>query len=163
MDEWEKLPIFLKAEEMIEIVKQFYIILKDENSDNKNINIQKSITDFMMENALVIPVKLSAALSYHDIPYDLKMENATLIRKSARELMTQLRGLEIYGFPDIEYLNLLRNEIEEFRILFAEWVKTFDCWCYVIDRWGLFNPPGINYDDKDPDDDIPFNPDSYFE
>jgi hypothetical protein len=21
----------------------------------------------------------------------------------------------------------------------------------------LFNPPGINYDDKDPDDDIPFD------
>ena len=55
-----------------------------------------------------------------------------------------------------EYLDLLRNEVEEFRVLFAEWVKTFDQWNYIIDRWGLFNPPGINYDDYDPDDDIPF-------
>lgn len=156
MDEWEKPPIFTKAEEIIEIVKQFHIILKDENSDDKTIDIQKSITNFMMENALIIPVKISSVIRFEDMLYDLKMENATLIRKSARELITQLRALEMYGFPDVEYLNLLRKEIEEFRILFAEWVKTFDCWYYEIDRWGLFNPPGINYNDKDPDDDIPF-------
>lgn len=27
---------------------------------------------------------------------------------------------------------------------------------YIIDRWGLFNPPGVGPFDKDPDDDIPF-------
>ncbi|SKB42472.1 hypothetical protein SAMN05660903_00652 [Salegentibacter salinarum] len=35
--------------------------------------------------------------------------------------------------------------------------KNFDKWNYIIDRWGLFNPPGIDYDDKDTDDDIPFD------
>jgi len=51
--------------------------------------------------------------------------------------------------------------VDELRILFAEWVKTFDPWDYIIDRWGLFNPPGINYDDHDPDDDIPFDPNNF--
>jgi hypothetical protein len=27
---------------------------------------------------------------------------------------------------------------------------------YIIDRWGLFNPPGVSPFDKDPDDGIPF-------
>ncbi len=58
----------------------------------------------------------------------------------------------------LDYLQVLRDEIELFRVEFAEWVKTFDHWDYIIDRWGLFNPPGVNYDDHDPDDDIPFNP-----
>ena len=38
-----------------------------------------------------------------------------------------------------------------------EWVKTFDEWNYIIDRWGLFNPPGVNYDDFDIDDELPFD------
>jgi len=109
----------------------------------------------MAENSLIIPAKISGAEAV-DI-YDLKMENAAVIRKAARELITDARGIQMNGFKDTEYLDLLRIEIEEFRVLFAEWVKTFDPWNYSIDRWGLFNPPGINYDDKDPDDDIPFN------
>ena len=37
-------------------------------------------------------------------------------------------------------------------------VLKFDQWNYIIDRWGLFNPPGVGARDKDPDDDIPFDP-----
>lgn len=39
------------------------------------------------------------------------MENAALIRKVARELLTDLRGLELYGYDNIEYLDLLRKVI----------------------------------------------------
>ncbi|HAB26519.1 MAG: hypothetical protein CMP05_10000 [Xanthomarina sp.] len=79
------------------------------------------------------------------------------LRKSARELLKKAHGIDIRGYKDLEYLDLLRNEIDESRILFAEWVKTFDCWNYMIDRWDLLNPPGINYVDHDPNDDNPFN------
>lgn len=79
------------------------------------------------------------------------------LRKTGRELLTKAHGIDIRGYKDLEYLDLLRNEIDESRILFAEWVKTFDCWNYMIDRWDLLNPPGINYVDHDPNDDNPFN------
>ena len=49
--------------------------------------------------------------------------------------------------------------LDEYRLLFIEWVKAFDPWDYQIDRWGLFNPPGVGPFDHDPDDDIPFNED----
>ncbi|WP_262891436.1 hypothetical protein [Salinimicrobium marinum] len=43
-------------------------------------------------------------------------------------------------------------------------MKTFDQWDYILDRWGLFNPLGINIEDPDPDDDLPFdNPFDDFE
>jgi hypothetical protein len=46
--------------------------------------------------------------------------------------------------------------IEEYRLLCIDWVASFGQWDYIIDRWNLFNQPGIGPFDKDPDDDIPF-------
>ncbi len=157
-EEIKKMPIFKKAMDLLKLVE--HIAKAVENSD---INFENEIeadmiqhnVQYLYQNASIIPAKISGAEAV-DI-YDLKMENAAIIRKAARELITYTRGIQMHGFKDTEYLDLLRDEVEEFRILFAEWVKTFDCWNYIIDRWGLFNPPGINYDDKDPDDDIPFN------
>jgi len=63
------------------------------------------------------------------------------------------------GFEYVEYYQLVRDLIEEYRLLFIDWVAGFNQWEYIIDRWGLFNPPGVGPFDKDPDDDIPFNPD----
>jgi hypothetical protein len=118
--------------------------------------------EYLKQNAMIIPAKIAGASS-EDMLFDIRMENAAIIRKAARELITDVRNLQIHGFKDVEYLDLLREEVESFRILFAEWVKTFDCWNYIIDRWGLFNPPGVNYDDLDLDDDIPFNLDDFEE
>ena len=36
-------------------------------------------------------------------------------------------------------------------------VRDFDKWNYIIDRWGLFNPPGVTPFDKDVDDNIADN------
>ncbi|MCX7547081.1 hypothetical protein OS188_03850 [Xanthomarina sp. F1114] len=157
--EWEKLPIFLKAMEIKKIVD--HIIKAVENSEieyeqKMEEELIKSNLDYLRQNSLIIPAKIAGA-GNEDMLYDIKMENATIIRKAARELITDARGLQMHGYKDIEYLDLLRKEIEEFRILFAEWVASFNCWNYIIDRWGLFNPPGINYDDIDPNDDIDYN------
>ncbi len=163
-DRIRQMPIFLKAQNISELVR--HLAKSVENTDFKfNQDGEKEMLEnnlsFMRQNAYIIPAKISGAEAVEI--YDLKMENAAIIRKAARELITDARGIQMLGFKDIEYLDLLRNEVEEFRILFAEWVKTFDPWNYSIDRWGLFNPPGINYDDKDPDDDIPFDPSDFFD
>lgn len=164
MEKWDKLPIFKKALEIEKLVD--YIATSVENTDidfkdEYRATMVKDNIRYLRENSMIIPAKIAGAASEDQI-YDLRMENAAIIRKAARELITDARGIQMNGFKDTEYLDLLRNEIEEFRILFAEWVKTFDCWNYIIDRWGLFNPPGINYDDHDPDDDIPFDPSDFF-
>lgn len=159
MEQWEKLPIFQKAMEIRILVET--IIASVEKTDLQfddpiEADMIQHNLKYMGINASLIPAKI-AGVSSDDMLYDIRMENATLIRKAARELITDMRGLEMHGYPDTEYLDLLGQEIETFRILFAEWVKTFDCWNYAIDRWGLFNPPGVDYQDEDPDDDKPFN------
>lgn len=163
----EKMPIYVKAMEIYEIVRSIIEAVENtdidfdrENAEFQSDWIERSL-HYLMENALVLPAKIAGAEG-GDI-YDIRMENASIIRKSAMELITDARALEINGYEETEYLNLLRIEIDNFRILFAEWVKTFDVENYYIDRWGLFNPPGVNYDDHDPDDDIPFDPDEFLD
>jgi|SRR5690554_232337 len=147
---YEETPIYQKALEIWELAHRIAEIASDSNTPFKmgrKQHVLKEFSDYIIEDASILAPKVAGAWGTQY--YDAKMENATIIRKSAQDLLLHLRALEMYGFKDVEYCELLRNEIEEFRILFAQWVQTFDPWDYVIDRWGLFNPPGIAYDDVD--------------
>jgi hypothetical protein len=72
------------------------------------------------------------------------MENAAIIRKAANNLKIQYHNLEMFDFEHVDYYQMVRELIEEYRILFIEWVNSFDKSNYVVDRWGLFNPPGVS-------------------
>lgn len=164
-EKWEKLPVYKKAWDILKLVSHLVKAVENTEIEFENPveeDMIKHNLSYMRQNSQIIPAKIAGAAD-EDMLYDIKMENAAIIRKAARELITDARGLEMHGYKDIEYLDLLREEVDNFRVLFAEWVKTFDPWNYIIDRWGLFNPPGVNYDDHDPDDDIPFNPDDFFD
>ncbi|MFC5683420.1 hypothetical protein ACYE2N_05740 [Flavobacterium sp. MAHUQ-51] len=156
-DELEQFPLYQKAEQIYQITRGLVEIVPADNEF-----LQQTTVRFMMENAMLIPAKIAGA---HSVElYDLKMENATLIRKAARELYVYAGSLaHEEAIENQDYIELLRNEIEEFRLLFIDWVENFDVWYYIKDNWGLFNPPGISAHDKDPDDDIPFNPDDFFD
>ena len=77
--------------------------------------------------------------------------------KVARDLMVPQHSPERFGLEYVEYYQIVRDLIEEYRLLFIEWVAGFDKWDYIIDWWGLFNPPGIGPFDKDPDDGLQFH------
>lgn len=141
------LPIYQKGKEIFDVVKQICDLIPE---DNKELEFTKSI---MMEDAMMLTVKVAGATGAG--LYDLKMENAAIIRKAARDLMVQNHTLEMFGFKEVHYFQVVRNLIEEYRLLFIDWVASFDQWDYIIDRWGLFNPTGVGPFDKDPDDDIP--------
>jgi hypothetical protein len=154
--DWQKLPVFKKALAIQEL--SHHLVKVIENTEwplEKALELEllNNHLDELKKNAAMIPAKI-AGVAREDTLYDLRMENASLIRKSAREILTDLKGIEMLGYKNFEYLDLLRVEIDALRVLFAEWVKTFDPWNYSIDRWGLFNPPGVDYDDHDPDDDL---------
>jgi hypothetical protein len=109
----------------------------------------------MLSDAMQLTVKVAGATGAG--LYDIKMEAAAIIRKAARDLMVQNHSLEMFGFEYVEYFDIVRKLIEEYRLLFIDWVAGFDKWDYIIDRWGLFNPPGVGPFDKDPDDDIAYD------
>ena len=157
LDETHKMPIFQKAEQILRLTEGLVQIVPDENEF-----LQETTVRFMLENAMIIPAKIAGAEG-GDL-YDLRMENAAIIRKAARELYVMAGSLRYEeGITDNDYIDLLRNTIDEFRFLFIDWVASFDVWNYIKDSWGLFNPPGVNAHDKDPDEDIPFDQNDFFE
>ena len=141
------LPIYKKGWEIYEVVDQICQLIPD---DDEQLGHVKSI---MLEDAMMLTVKVAGATAGQ--LYDIKMEAAAIIRKAAQNLMIQNHSLEMFGFEHVEYFQIVRNLLEEYRLLFIDWVSKFDPWNYIIDRWGLFNPPGVGPFDHDPDDDIP--------
>ncbi len=146
--DYRKEPIYIKARELAHLALQVADII-----DHEKDNMLDEISRCLREDAVMIPAKVARAIG--STLYDSKMECATLVRKSANDLQLQCTSLEMFGFTESQYLDLIRAEVEEFRELFIDWVAAFDPWDYRIDRWGLFNPPGVGARDKDPDDDIP--------
>ncbi len=151
----KNLPIYKKGQEIYKVVREIADLIPVENEILQDIKMQ------MLSDAAMLTVKVAGAEG-GDL-YDIRMQNAALIRKAANDLMVQNHSLKSFGFEYVEYFNIVRNLIEEYRLLFIKWVEGFDKWNYIIDRWGLFNPPGVGPHDKDPDDDIPFNPDQFLE
>ncbi len=145
----EKLPIYQKGKEILDIVIKIADLIPE------NDKYLMEIKAMMVSDAAQLTVKVAGAEAAG--LYDLKMENAAIIRKAARDLMVQQYALKMFDFEYVEYYKIIRELIEEYRLLFITWVAGFDKWDYVIDRWGLFNPPGVGPFDKDPDDEIPFH------
>lgn len=143
------LPIFVKGREIFDVVQNICELFPE---DNSHLLV---IKEELLTDAAILFVKVGGAEAAE--LYDLKMEAAAIIRKAANDLMVQNHSLEMFGFKHTDYYNIVRDLLEEYRLLFIDWVAGFDKWNYVIDRWGLFNPPGVGPFDKDPDDDIPFN------
>jgi hypothetical protein len=145
----ESLPIYRKGKEIFDMVNKITDLIPENNE------YLKPVKACMLSDAALLTVKIAGAEAAG--LYDLKMENAAVIRKAARELLVQQHSLEMFDFEYVEYYQIVRDLIEEYRMLFISWVAGFDKWDYIIDRWGLFNPPGVGPFDKDPDDYIPFH------
>ena len=141
LNEYEKLPLFLKGKEILDVITDILALIED---DNEHLDI---IKQFILEDAYMLTAKIAGAEG-GDL-YDLRMENAAIIRKAARDLMVQNESLEMFGFEHVQYYSIVRDLLEEYRLLFIDWVAGFDKSNYIVDRWGLFNPPGVGPFDED--------------
>jgi len=148
MKPYSQTPIFRKSAEILETLKSITDLFPEDNE------MLLSLKSQLIEDAMTIQVKLTG--SYAVKIYDLKMENATFIRKAARDLLVSYHSLEMHGFKEIEYYHIVRQQIEEFRLLFIEWVAGFNQQHFITDSWGLFNPLGISHDYEQSDDELDF-------
>jgi hypothetical protein len=127
----ESMPIFQKAEEILDLTRRIIDSIDDEEVKMIHSNI-------MLEDSIILPTKIAGAEAVDD--YILKMENATIIKIHARSLQAQSASLIFQDCLPKDYLILLRQEIEAFRLLFKEWTKTFESAEKEGDGWGLFVP-----------------------
>lgn len=145
-DAYRKTALFKKAEEIRKLAEAIVesaperIEGKDPKSREFEDHMLEQSKDDVMANAYLIGAKIAGVYGLN--LYDLQMENACLIRRACREMVVALRGLEMGGYSEQRYFDLLRDAVEEFRPLFVEWVSTFKDSDRLYDDWGLFNLPG---------------------
>ena len=122
-------PLMLKAKEIFDLSRHIYESI-DAEKDELNIREQ------LLADASILAPKFAGAEGGGD--YILKMENAVIMKIHARNLLAFTSGLQMEEVCPEEYLHLLRNEIENFRRLFLDWIKGFDNSDLYDDGWGLF-------------------------
>jgi hypothetical protein len=114
----------------------------------------------MRTDAMLMKVKIVGAEG-GDL-YSIRMQNAARIREYTMHLYVQVGSLRFHeSYKDLEYVKLIRKEIEEFRLLFLAWVNNFDPTNHIWDEWGLFNPQGAmkpTEEENFKDDDFDINP-----
>lgn len=151
-DKLDSMPLYQKGLEITELVRTIADLINDGDDP---LGYTKQL---MLEDAYMLCAKIAAAEG-GDL-YDIRMENAALIRRAAHSLKLHIHSLHQFGFEHVEYYQMVRDKVEEYRLLFIDWVAGFDKSHYIADRWGLFNPPGVGPFDDDSDgtgDD--YNPD----
>lgn len=125
---YTQLPVYKKAESLADLARRICDVVDEEKDELQ-------ITHQIMSNALIIPAKIAGAEG-GDL-YSIRFDNATIIKLSARELLAETNML--YDLVDEKYVKMLRKEIEEFRVLFLEWVKSFDKTNDISDEWDIKN------------------------
>ena len=144
----ESKALFYKGGEIIELVSEIAALIPEDNE------ILNEIAGFMRADSYVMQVKIVGAEGGG--LYDIKMECAALIRKAGRDLYVQKHSLEMFDFEYVSYMDLLREKIDEYKVLFKDWIGTFDPYHAIKDDWGLFNPPGIELPDLEDDEAVDF-------
>ena len=69
--------------------------------------------------------------------YMIRMENASIIRKNAQFISSSMLTMIEEGVIEEAHGRVIRDEIDKFRILFRQWVSTFEKDEFE-DEWGLF-------------------------
>lgn len=135
LDKTRELPLYQKAELIFQLVNSLVASLPE---NDEYIQATKHL---MLEDAMLIPAKIAGAEG-GDL-YSIRMQNAAIIRDHVMHLYVQVGSLRFHeAYKDLEYVTLIRQEIENFRVLFITWVEGFDTNNHIWDDWRLFNPPG---------------------
>jgi hypothetical protein len=129
-DSHNDLPVFKKAMQIGELTK----VITDTIAPEKDVF---QLRDQMLLNGYILGAKIAGAEGAG--LYSLRMENAMLIKIHARELLAETSLCKEEKLCDKDYLDMLRKEIEEFRVLFIEWVRSFDKSDDIKDEWDILD------------------------
>ena len=153
LDKIRELPIYKKSEQIYSLVESLLASIPEED------DYLQATKHMMRDDAMIISAKIAGAEGGN--LYSIRMQNAAIIRDHAMHLYVQVGSLRFHkSFKEVEYVKLIRKEIDEFRLLFIEWVASFDPNNHYWDEWGLFNPPGAippSEDETYNDDDFDIN------
>jgi hypothetical protein len=140
LDKYEKLPVYQKAQELFDLAEVIADALKEDN-------MKEHLAAQMFTNAALIQAKIAGAEGGG--LYTLRMQNAVLIKLATQDMF------------NADYVDLMRDKIDEFRLVFNDWVRGFDKSYDIPDNWA------IRFDTSTPEqeklEELMFDEDRFFE
>jgi hypothetical protein len=136
LDKYRKLPVYKKAEEILELAE---VIADAITEDDKKDHLEREI----LSNAMLIGAKIAGAEGGK--LYSLRMENAVIIKLAIRDMMNAIICTEMFEIGEEDYVDLMRDKVEEFRLEFIEWIRGFDKTLDIPDNWA------VRYDTSTPE------------
>jgi len=152
LSKYEKLPVYRKAQELFDLAKVIGESLKEDE-------MKEHLAGQMFSNAALIQAKIAGAEGGGI--YSLRMQNAVLIKLAAHDLFNAVSFAEMVDINEEDYVNLMRDKVEEFRLVFVEWIRGFDKSYDIPDNWA------IRFDTSTPEqeklEELTFDEDRFFE
>jgi hypothetical protein len=151
-DRYRKLPVFKKADEILELAEVIAEVLKE---DDKKEHLAAEI----VSNAMLIQVKIAGAEGGN--LYSLRMQNAVLIKIAVQDMFNAIVFSSMVKINEEDYVELMREKIEEFRLVFVDWIRGFDKSNDIPDNWA------IRFDTSTPEqeklEELMFDEDKFFD
>ncbi|MCE3279724.1 MAG: hypothetical protein K0S44_1915 [Bacteroidetes bacterium] len=124
-------PLYILAVEIMETVNALNESIVDEQD-------RQMYEMTLTESSLMLAPKIAGAMGSGS--RILSLQNAAIIRYHAEFLLTSTSGLKSLDSVDKKYVQLLREDMIEFRTLFKEWVKEIKKMKKddYEDEWGLY-------------------------
>ena len=127
-DKYIRLAVYQKAEEVFELAQAIANCLEEDE-------LRDHLATEIFTHAALIQAKIAAAEGAG--LYSLRMQNAVVIKLAAHDLMNAVSFAEMVNINQKDYVQLMRDKIEEFRVEFVSWVRGFDKSYDMPDNWGI--------------------------
>ena len=139
-EEWKPNPtretckaLYAKWQEVVFLLKGVLVPII-ENEDRTDPMLSHAAGDLYGDAHIVaVKIKSSEAAGI----YTVRMENAAIIRKAAQGIASGLLLFMEDDSVDENHIKVIRDEIAAFRLMFIDWVNTFEKDEFT-DEWGLF-------------------------
>ena len=151
LERWEKIPVYKKAQELFDLAEVIAESLKEDEM-KEHLAVQ------MLSNAAMVQAKIAGAEGGG--LYSLRMQNAVLIKLAVQDMFNAVSFSSMVEINEEDYVDLMRDKVDEFRLVFNEWVRGFDKTYDIPDNWA------IRFDTSTPEqeklEDLMFDEDRFF-
>jgi hypothetical protein len=127
-DKYEKLPVYQKAQELFDLAEVIADALKEDE-------MKEHLAAQMFSNASLIQAKIAGAEGGG--LYSLRMQNAVLIKMACQDMFNAVSFASMVKINEEDYVNLMRDKVDEFRLVFVDWIRSFDKTYDIPDNWAI--------------------------
>lgn len=127
-EKYMKLPVYRKSQELFELAMAIADGLKESDMSDH-------LAGEIFGQAALIQAKIAGAEGGG--LYTIRMQNAVVIKLAAHDLRNAVSFAEMVKINEKDYVQLIRDKIEEFRVVFNDWVRGFDKSYDIPDNWAI--------------------------